>query len=226
MLNNGDCFLGGSPLCDFISKEWTKCANDLDSIEVEESDFLLYILWVIDTLRDYSNREQFLGDPWNNTRMAIRAHLRKKGFASGKEDVDLLTRTVCGHSLFCWSLVMTDDVNDADVNREAYMSFIHKLDSHWKEVGTIMDSLQYEHLPELRQWMTSYVAGDVFYTVSSEMDWDAESTGLLPTAASSALNQPTNVNIHIDTLNNMPGATFNDNSITVHPTGDITKQLK
>lgn len=152
MLNSDNGFLSGSPLCDFISKEWTKCANDLDSIEVEESDFLLYILWVIDTLRDYGNREQFLGDPWNNTRMAIRAHLRKKGFASGKEDVDLLTRTVCGHSLFCWSLVMTDDVNASDVNRDAYMSFIHKLDSHWKEVGAIMDSLQYEHLPELRQW--------------------------------------------------------------------------
>lgn len=80
--------------------------------------------------------------------------------------------------------------------------------------------------PNCANGMTSYVAGDVFYTVSSEMDWDAESTGLLPTAASTAHNQPTNVNIHIDTLNNMPGATFNDNSTTVRPTGDITKQLK
>lgn len=215
MLDRINHILSKSPFCDFLSRKWSECANNLDSIQIEFGDFVLYNLWIIDTLRDSCNQGQFLKDPWNNARIAIRTHMQEKGYKNGKEDIDLLTKTVCAHSLFCWSLVLSNDLKDSIANREAYISFIHNLQTRWKEIGGIMNSLQYENPSELRMWMISYVNSNFFCTVSGKIEWDVETTGILPTSTTTAQQQPVNINIAIDRFIN--NGTFTDNSVAIPP---------
>ena len=217
--------LQGSAYSDFLTKSWPIYANQLDSLEVEANDFILCITWVIDSLRDHNLREQLLADPWNYIRSAIRTYLHSNRNTRGKEDTDLFTQAVCGHALYCWGFMMRECAKDYLANRESYMSFIHNLGQHWCPICEIMNSCQYDNLSSLCQWLATYIDGIVFYTCSDEIEWDVEATGIIhvPVATS---QHPVNVNINIETFNNHPGATFNDNSTALQPSADNQKLLK
>lgn len=163
-----------SPVYNFLTGEWVSLSAKLDSIEVEETDFVLYVLWVIDSLRDSDSRPGLLKAPWAVVRMAIREHLRAQGYTKGKEDIDYLTDAVCGHALYCWGFVLTDAANDSQTNRESFMVFEHNLGEHWKNVQGLLNSIKCESASELRQWMISYVNDDVFQTISEEMAWNTD----------------------------------------------------
>ena len=164
-----------SPFYNFLTGEWVSLSAKLDSIEVEETDFVLYVLWVIDSLRDSDSRPGLLKDPWAVVRMVIREHLRAQGYTKGKEDIDYLTDAVCGHALYCWGFVLTDAANDSQTNRESFMVFEHNLGVHWKNVQGLLNSIKCESASELRQWMISYVNGELFYTVSDVAKWNDDS---------------------------------------------------
>lgn len=164
-----------SPVYIFLTGEWVSLSAKLDSIEVEETDFVLYVFWVIDSLRDSDSRPGLLKDPWAVVRMAIREHLRAQGYTKGKEDIDYLTDAVCGHALYCWGFVLTDAANDSQTNRESFMVFEHNLGVHWKNVQGLLNSIKCESASELRQWMISYVNGELFYTVSDVAKWNDDS---------------------------------------------------
>lgn len=193
--------------------------QQLDSLEVEANDFILCITWVIDSLRDQNLREQLLTDPWNYVRNAIRTYLHNNRNTRGKEDTDLFTRAVCGHAPYCWGFMMSECAKDYPANRESYMSFIHNLGQHWGAICEILNSCQYDSLPSLRQWLASYINGAVFCTYSDEIEWDVEATGIIQVPVATS-QHPMNVNINIETLNNHPGATFNDNSTSFQASAD------
>lgn len=163
-----------SPFYNFLTGEWVSLSAKLDSIEMEETDFVLYVLWVIDSLRDSDSRPGLLKDPWAVIRMAIREHLRAQGYTKGKEDIDYLTGAVCGHALYCWGFVLTDAANDSQTNRESFMVFEHNLGAHWKNVQGLLNSIKCESASELRQWMISYVNGELFFTIPWAAGWDTD----------------------------------------------------
>lgn len=55
------------------------------------------------------------------------------------------------------------------------MVFEHNLGVHWKNVRGLLNSIKCESASELRQWMISYVNGELFYTVSDVAKWNDDS---------------------------------------------------
>ncbi len=163
-----------TPFFDFLSAEWVSLSANVDSIEVEESDFVLYVLWVIDNLRDSCSCPGLLKDPWAVVRKAIREHLRGQGYTNGKEDINYFTNAVCAYTLYCWGFVLTDAANDSQNNQKSFMTFEHNLGEHWNDVKGFLNSIQRESPIGLRNWMISYVNDEFFYTVSGEVGWDTD----------------------------------------------------
>lgn len=174
MSNSTSHTIQNTPLYDFLSTEWVSLSANVDSIEVEESDFVLYVLWVIDSLRDSDSRTGLLKGPWAVVRKAIREHLRGQGYTNGKEDINYFTNAVCAYALYCWGFVLTDAANDSQNNQKSFMTFEHNLGEHWKDVKEFLNSIQGESYVELRNWMNSYDNGEFFYTVSGEIGWDTD----------------------------------------------------
>ena len=204
MLDNTTYKIQDSPVYNFLTGEWVSLSAKLDSIEVDEKDFVLYVLWLIDSLRDSKSRPELLKSPWTVVRMAIRSHLRRQGYTNVKYDLDSLTDAVCGCALYCWGLVLTDAANESQTNRESFMTLEHNLGEHWKNVQNILNSIQFELLLDLRQWMISYVNGEIFYTSSDAVKWDDEAviTKDLCVVSRESLpsNKPLNMNVTCETL--------------------------
>lgn len=95
-----------SPLYTFVAKGWVKWSQKIVSLQAGEEDFLLYLVWALDTIK-----EQDVGinaGLRDRVYTGLRDHFISQHFASNKPDLDYLTNLVCAAALACFGLTLTD----------------------------------------------------------------------------------------------------------------------
>lgn len=158
-----------SPLFDFVKRGWLKWSQSIISVQATEEDFLLYLVWALDTIKaqDDGINSKFRDHIYANLRVSF----IKRQFRSEKEDLDFLTNLVCAASLACFGLTLTDSIGNKDI----YSELVAGIGDNWPEIQKLKYSVEMDtKSPELKAWLVDYMASDRFYTYENTIEWDNE----------------------------------------------------
>ena len=154
-----------SPLYAFVAKGWTKWSQEIVTLQAGKEDFLLYLVWTLDTIKD---QEEGINTGLRDHMYAgLRDHFIKRQFASNKPDLDYLTNLVCAAALACFGLTLTD----SQENQKIYSELVSGFGEHWKEIQELKSSMNASS-PDLKEWAVEYVEGDDFNTYSNVIEWN------------------------------------------------------
>jgi len=156
-----------SPLYSFVSKGWVKWSQKIVSLQAGEEDFLLYLVWALDTIKEQEDgiNASFYDTEYN----ALRNHFRASQFNTNKNDLDYLTNLVCAAALACFGLALTDSPE----NQKIYSELVAGFGEHWKDINDLksggdMDTSD----PELKEWVVAYMTSEHFSTYNDVIDWN------------------------------------------------------
>lgn len=199
-----------SPLGAFVRMRWIDWEQKIFSMQVEDSEFLLYLVWALDTIKEQDERTllNFRGCVYG----AIRKRAIERNFAAPKEDIDYVSNLVCACSLFCYGLTLTE----SDDNRRVYSELVGGMSDGWPAIREIKNSIEIDgDTQALKDWVVAYLKDDEYFTLSDVVGWDDGQTSGLPDIIGRR-NQVVNVTINnnIEKFENQNGAVFNDNSTT------------
>lgn len=199
-----------SPLWPFVRTRWIEWEQKILSMQVDDSEFLLYLVWALDTIKEQDKRVLL------NFRRCVYGAIRKKSiernFTAPKEDIDYVSNLVCACSLFCYGLTLTE----SDDNRRVYSELVGGMGDGWPSIRKIKNSIEIDgNTQVLKDWMVAYLKDDVYFTLSDVIEWDDGHTSVSPNFIGRR-NQVLNVTINnnIEKFENQSGAVFNDNSTT------------
>lgn len=209
-----------TPLFRFIQEEWPEIEQEIKAVQVLEEDFLLYVLWALDSVKE--GEKDFASKMWAKIYSSLRKHFITRNFTSPENDLEYLTAQVCAFTLYCTGLLIAGDTG----NMAVYEEMVNSLEKHWPEVRAIKHKLSiHPAIPGLKEWLYTYMNNDVFYTVSDKMDWDTETGCALPAIITSGWANPSIGQLNIAEFHNHPGAMFVDNSTNTKQT-DINQNPK
>ena len=199
-----------SPVFEFIEEGWIEWVTGVKTSSVDENDLLLYLIWGLDTLKenDKNAREKY----WNLVYSAIYRHLKERKVED--DDIKYLTNLVCACTLHCLGLNLTGNYDMQDLYCEVVSGIGEKLAKvNWLKNKMAVDA---ESMP-LKKWVREYMESETFLTISKATAWDDTNVDRLPDLVRGGAGVPA-VNltqVNIGTLHNHPGATYNDNSVSV-----------
>ena len=199
-----------SPVFEFIEEGWIEWVTGVKTSSVDENDLLLYLIWGLDTLKenDKNAREKY----WNLVYSAIYRHLKERKVED--DDIKYLTNLVCACTLHCLGLNLTGNYDMQDLYCEVVSGIGEKLAKvNWLKNKMAVDA---GSMP-LKKWVREYMESETFLTISKATAWDDTNVDRLPDLVRGGAGVPA-VNltqVNIGTLHNHPGATYNDNSVSV-----------
>lgn len=199
-----------TPLFLFIQQEWPEIEQEIKTVQVQEEDFLLYVLWALDSVKE--GETNFVSQMWTKTYSALRKHFIARSFTSPENDLEYLTNSICAFTLYCIGILIAGDSK----NIALYGEIVHNLEKHWPAVRNIKYKISaHPATIGLKEWLYAYMNSDVFYTVSDKIDWDKDTGCELPSLTAST-QAVTNIGqLNIANFNNYPGASFIDKSINM-----------
>ena len=202
-----------SPLYAFVERGWKKWSQEIIGVQVLEEDFLLYLLWSLDDIKE--QKEGINDSLWDDVYEGLRKHFIIQKFKADKSDLKYLTNLFCACTLSCLGLA----IKDSQSLQQIYSELVNGFGEHWKDIKQLKySSNMNSQIDGLQNWMIEYFGNDDFYTLSDVIDWIDEMSQTLPDVCRRA-NGAIQVQVNIDTLNNQPGASFSDNSITINKNG-------
>lgn len=158
-----------SPLYGFVKRGWRKWSQKIVSLQVRDEDFLLYLVWALDSVKqqDEDVNVQF--------RDVVFSSLRDKfilsKFTSNGEDLAYLTNLVCAATLACLGL----GLKDSSENLRIFTELVNGFGEHWETIRKIKHSVDMDtDIDGLQEWMIDYLGSGQFYTFSDEIDWDED----------------------------------------------------
>ena len=156
-----------SPLYAFVAKGWVKWSQKIVSLQAGEEDFLLYLVWALDTIKEQEDGiNTGLRD---HVYAGLRDHFIKRQFSSNKPDLDYLTNLVCAAALACFGLTLTDSLE----NQKIYSELVSGFGEHWKDINALKTGADMDtSAPELKEWAVAYVASEHFSTYNDVIDWN------------------------------------------------------
>lgn len=196
----------GSPLHQFVQDGWPDWEQPITSMQVDEGEFLLYLVWMLDAIKEQSDGINCR--LWKMLHSKIRQRALKLHFNYQQPDLDYVTNLTCACCLYCYGLTLTG----SDVNGRIFSEIVNGMGERWPAVREIKREV--ERIPVsrgLKEWMTDYVNWEGYGTLGDEMDWKADEMMSLPGLLRD--NQGV-TNIHIEKFVNQSGAVFNDISTT------------
>ena len=195
-----------SPLWPFVRARWINWEQKILSMQVDDAEFLLYLVWALDSIKEQDERTL-----WDFRRFvygAIRKRSIERKFAAPKEDIDYVSNLVCACSLFCYGLTLTE----SDDNRRVYSELVGGMGDGWPAIREIKNSIETDgNTQALKDWMAAYMKDDEYLTLSDVIEWDDGRDSVLPDIIGRR-NQV--VYVTIEKFENQSGAVFNDNSTT------------
>lgn len=209
-----------TPLFRFIQQEWPEIEQKIKTVQVQEEDFLLYVLWTLDSVKE--REKDFASQMWSLTYSALRKHFIIKKYTSPGNDLEYLTNNICAFTLYSIGLLITED----NRNIAIYGEIAHNLEEHWPEVRAIKHKISaHPATPGIKEWLYAYMNNDIFYTVSDKIDWDKGIGCELPSLTMPAPAVTNIGQLNITNFNNHPGASFIDNSTNAIQ-ADLNQNLK
>ena len=98
-----------SPLYAFVIKGWVKWSQKIVSLQAGEEDFLLYLVWALDTIKEKEDgiNVRFYDTVFN----ALRNSFKASQFNTNKDDLDYLTNLVCAAALASVTEILDKDLS-------------------------------------------------------------------------------------------------------------------
>ena len=156
-----------SPLYAFVAKGWTKWSQEIVTLQAGKEDFLLYLVWTLDTIKE--QEEGINAGLRDHVYEGLRDHFIDRRFASNKSDLDYLTNLVCAVALACFGLTLTD----SQENQKIYSELVSGFGEHWKDINALKSGANMDtSAPELKEWAVAYVASEHFSTYNDVIDWN------------------------------------------------------
>lgn len=158
-----------TPLYSFIEKGWRKWSRGLVSVQATEEDFLLYLVWALDTIKE--QEEGINAGFWNLVHSGLRNRFIKSQFNSNKEDLEYMTNHVCAAAMACLGVALTSSLD----NQEIYSEMVTGFGEDWAKIKELKESKEMIISdPELKAWVVEYIQSDEFYTYNDEIDWNED----------------------------------------------------
>lgn len=199
-----------SPVFEFIEDGWIDWVTGLKTSSVDEADLLLYLIWGLDTLKE--NDKNARVKYWNLVYSAIYKHLKDRKVED--DDITYLTNLVCACTLHCVGLNLAGNYDLQDLYCEVNGGLGEKL----TEVNLLKNKMAVDSgSTPLKEWVREYMESNMFLTISKATAWNDEMVDNLPDLVKGG-DGVTAVNltqVNIGTLHNHPGATYNDNSVSL-----------
>ena len=156
-----------SPLYAFVVNGWTKWSQKIVSLQAGEEDFLLYLVWALDTIKE--QEDGINAGLRDHVYAGLRNHFISRQFASNKSDLDYLTNLVCAAALACFGLTLTD----SQENQKIYSEIVSGFGEHWKEINALKSGANMDTgAPKLKEWAVRYMADEHFSTYNDVIDWN------------------------------------------------------
>lgn len=158
-----------TPLYSFIENGWRVWSREIVSTQVSEEDFLLYLVWALDSIKEQEDGVN--ADFWNLVYDNLRNHFIKSRFQSEKKDLDYITNLVCAAAMSCFGLALTGSFD----NQEIYSELVTGFGDNWAGIKKLKESKEMLISdPELKAWVVEYIQSDLFYTYNDEIDWNED----------------------------------------------------
>ena len=209
--------LASSPLYTFVQQGWLEWGQEIVSVQVREEDFLLYVLWGLDLIKQEGM------DVCKNFRsklyMGLRTHFLDSGYTPHQNDLEYLSNLACACCLYCYGLIMTH-VHDAT---DVYSNLVNGFGKHWSGVKVQWDKIRQDvDTQELKKWIIEYMSSEEYYTSGEKIAWLNEdgSTDLVSIPGVSNGRQQVNIHTYIQNFTNEAGGVYKDESITVNVNKD------
>ncbi len=199
-----------SPLAVFVRRGWLDWEQRITFMQVDESEFLLYLVWALDAAKEQD--EGINGSLRKRVFDGIRKRSLNRHFNTPKDDLEYVTNLVCACLLYCYGLTLTG----SDVNRRIFSEIVNGFGEHWPAVRVIRSEVERTQMPKgLKEWMVAYMKEDEYFTLSDVVEWyDGEASVLCDVAGSRNPVVNLTINNNIERFENQSGAVFNDNSTT------------
>ena len=209
--------LAASPLYSFVREGWLEWGQEIVSVQVREDDFLLYVLWGLDLIKQEGM------DVCKNFRsrlyIGLRNHFLDCGYTPHQNDLDYISNLTSACCLYCYGLVLTDVYDASDV----YSGLVSGFGKHWSNVKAQWDTIRPDmNSQELKKWIIEYVKSDEYYTSGERIAWLNEdgSAALVNIPGIAGGKQQLSVHNYIQNFHNEAGAVFKDESITINVNKD------
>ena len=164
-----------SPLLTAIQDRWIEFEEDINSLQVQAADLILYTVWVLDSIKTQTTG--FAQTMWKMTHTALRKRFIESQFKSDKGDLGYLTNLTCAYALYCYGLTITDSFDRQDI----YSSIINQFGDHWPEIRKLKARIGFnEATPGLKQWLRGYIESPIRLTANDKVDWSREVYALIP----------------------------------------------
>lgn len=164
-----------SPLYEFVRMRWIEWEQRILSMQVDDSEFLLYLVWALDSIKEQDERvlRNFRGFVYGS----IRKRSIERNFAAPKEDIDYVSNLVCACALFCYGLTLTESHD----NRRVYSELVGGMVEYWPAIREIKNSIEIdENTQTLKDWIVEYMKDDDYFTLSDVIEWDDGRDSVLP----------------------------------------------
>jgi len=164
-----------SPLLTAIQDRWIEFEEDINSLQAQAADLILYTIWVLDSIK--TRTTGFAQTMWKMTHTALRKKFIEAQFKSDKGDLDYLTNLTCAYALYCYGLTITDSFDRQDT----YSNIVNQFGEHWLEVRKLKARIGFnKSTPELKQWLRGYIESPIRLTANDKIDWSQEVYALIP----------------------------------------------
>ena len=156
----------------FVARNWPRWEQGIGAVQVQEEDFVLYLMWGIDLVKEQSEgvnerlREMVFS--------ALRRKFIKSSFSSNGHDLNYLSDLVCAGIMYCYGLVLTESLGYFQVYDELLKGF----GESWRKIQDIKGRIVAED-GLIKNWMIEYMKSEKFYTEKDELEW-AQNTGCEP----------------------------------------------
>jgi len=156
-----------SPLYAFVTKGWVKWSQMIVTLQAGEEDFLLYLVWALDTIKE--QEDGINAGLRDRVYTGLRDHFIIRHFTSNKPDLDYLTNLVCAAALACFGLTLADSRE----NQKTYSELVSGFGEHWKDINDLKSGADIDtSAPELKEWVVAYMASEHFSTYNDVIDWN------------------------------------------------------
>ena len=150
-----------------VARNWPRWEQGIGAVQVQEEDFVLYLMWGIDLVKEQSEgvnerlREMVFS--------ALRRKFIKSSFSSNGQDLGYLSDLVCAGLMYCYGLVLTESLGYLQVYDELLKGF----GGDWKKIQEIKGRIVADD-GLIKEWMIEYMKSERFFTAKDEVEWAAE----------------------------------------------------
>ena len=151
----------------FVERNWPRWEQGIGAVQVQEEDFVLYLMWGLDLVREQ--------DEGVNERLrdvvfsALRKKFIRSSFSSNGQDLAYMSDLVCAGVMYCYGLVLTESLGYMQV----YDELLNGFGEDWKRIQDIKGRIVADD-GLLKEWMVEYMKSEKFYTTKDEIEWAAE----------------------------------------------------